>query len=118
VTSNPEKSDALVHCSVENINAAVLCENHRERVTQIWWIFCHHFWGTDTEVVSRARPFFPMLVGVAGISATPTNTGKKGLARVAGIPATPTNTGKKGLAHETNTEGNIWWRRGNQHSCW
>ena len=28
------KSDGLVHCSVEN--AAVLCENHRESVTQIW----------------------------------------------------------------------------------
>ena len=34
VTSNLEKSDGLVHCSVKN--AAVLCENHRERVTQIW----------------------------------------------------------------------------------
>jgi len=34
VTSNLEKSDGLVHCSVKN--AAVLCENHREkRVTQI-----------------------------------------------------------------------------------
>ena len=32
-TSELEKSDGLVHCSVEN--AAVLCENHRERVTQI-----------------------------------------------------------------------------------
>ena len=29
----PGKSDGLVHCSVKN--AAVLCENHRERVTQI-----------------------------------------------------------------------------------
>ena len=29
-----KKSDGLVHCSVKN--AAVLCENHRERVTQIW----------------------------------------------------------------------------------
>jgi len=29
-----EKSDGLVHCSVKN--AAVLCENHCERVTQIW----------------------------------------------------------------------------------
>ena len=28
------KSDGLVHYSVKN--AAVLCENHRERVTQIW----------------------------------------------------------------------------------
>ena len=28
-----EKSDVLVHCSVKN---AVLCKNHRERVTQIW----------------------------------------------------------------------------------
>ena len=28
------KSDVLVHCSVKN--AAVLCENRRERVTQIW----------------------------------------------------------------------------------
>ena len=28
MTSNPEKSDGLVHCSVKN--AAVLCENHRE----------------------------------------------------------------------------------------
>ena len=28
------KSDGLVHCSVKN--AAVLCENHRERVAQIW----------------------------------------------------------------------------------
>ena len=28
------KSDGLVHCSVKN--AAVLCENHRERVMQIW----------------------------------------------------------------------------------
>ena len=34
VTSNLEKSDGLVHCSVKN--AAVLCENHRKRVTQIW----------------------------------------------------------------------------------
>ena len=33
VTSNLEKSDGLVHCSVKN--AAVLCENHCERVTQI-----------------------------------------------------------------------------------
>jgi len=30
----PVKSDGLVHCSVEN--AAVLCKNHCERVTQIW----------------------------------------------------------------------------------
>ena len=30
----PGKSDGLVHCSVKN--AAVLCENHHERVTQIW----------------------------------------------------------------------------------
>ena len=30
----PGKSDGLVHCSVKN--GAVLCENHRERVTQIW----------------------------------------------------------------------------------
>ena len=30
----PGKSDGVVHCSVKN--AAVLCENHRERVTQIW----------------------------------------------------------------------------------
>ena len=29
-----KKSGGLVHCSVKN--AAVLCENHRERVTQIW----------------------------------------------------------------------------------
>jgi len=29
-----EKSDGLVHCSVEN--ATVLGKNHRERVTQIW----------------------------------------------------------------------------------
>ena len=28
MTSNLEKSDGLVHCSVKN--AAVLCENHRE----------------------------------------------------------------------------------------
>ena len=28
------KKDGLVHCSMKN--AAVLCENHRERVTQIW----------------------------------------------------------------------------------
>ena len=28
-----EKSDGLVHCLEEN--ATVLCENHRERVTQI-----------------------------------------------------------------------------------
>ena len=28
LTSNLEKSDGLVHCSVEN--AAVLCKNHRE----------------------------------------------------------------------------------------
>jgi len=34
VTSNLERSDGLVHCSVKN--AAVLCKNHRERVTQIW----------------------------------------------------------------------------------
>jgi len=33
VTSNLEKSDGLVHYSVKN--AAVLCENHHERVTQI-----------------------------------------------------------------------------------
>jgi len=33
VTSNLEKSDGLVHCSVRN--AAVLCKDHRERVTQI-----------------------------------------------------------------------------------
>jgi len=32
VTSKVEKSDGLVHYSVKN--AAVLCENHRERVTQ------------------------------------------------------------------------------------
>jgi len=32
VTSNLEKRDGLVHCSVKN---AVLCENHREIVTQI-----------------------------------------------------------------------------------
>ena len=30
----PGKSDGLVHCSVKN--AAVLCKDHRERVTQIW----------------------------------------------------------------------------------
>ena len=29
-----KKGDGLVHCSVKN--AAVLCENHRERVTRIW----------------------------------------------------------------------------------
>ena len=29
-----KKTDGLVHCSVKN--AAVLCENHRERVAQIW----------------------------------------------------------------------------------
>ena len=29
-----KKSDGLVHCSVKN--AAVVCENYRERVTQIW----------------------------------------------------------------------------------
>ena len=29
-----EKSDGLVHCSVKN--AAVLCENNREIVTQSW----------------------------------------------------------------------------------
>jgi len=29
-----KKSDELVHCSAEN--AVVLCENHRESVTQIW----------------------------------------------------------------------------------
>ena len=33
MTSNWEKSDGLVHYSVKN--AAVLCENHHERVTQI-----------------------------------------------------------------------------------
>ena len=33
VTSNLEESDGLVHCSVKN--AAVLCENHCERVMQI-----------------------------------------------------------------------------------
>jgi len=33
VASNLEKSDGLVHYSVKNV--AVLCENHRERVTQI-----------------------------------------------------------------------------------
>jgi len=33
-TSNVEISDRLVNCSVEN--AAVLRENHCERVTQIW----------------------------------------------------------------------------------
>ena len=33
VTSNLEKSDGLVHCSVKN--AAVLCKNHCERVMQI-----------------------------------------------------------------------------------
>jgi len=33
LTSNLEKSDGLVHCSVEN--AVVLCESHHERVTQI-----------------------------------------------------------------------------------
>ena len=32
VTSNLEKSDGLVHCSLGN--AAVLCENHHERITQ------------------------------------------------------------------------------------
>ena len=32
VTSNLEKSDGLVHCSLGN--AAVLCENHRERIMQ------------------------------------------------------------------------------------
>ena len=32
MTSNLEKSDGLVHCSVKN---AVLYENHHERVTQI-----------------------------------------------------------------------------------
>ena len=30
----PGKSNGLVHCSVKN--AAVLCENHRERFTHIW----------------------------------------------------------------------------------
>ena len=30
--TSKEKSDGLVHCSVKN--AAVLCENRRERVTQ------------------------------------------------------------------------------------
>ena len=30
----PGKSNGLVHCSVKN--AVVLCENHRERVMQIW----------------------------------------------------------------------------------
>jgi len=34
VTSNLVKSDGLVHFSVKN--AGVLCENHRERVTQFW----------------------------------------------------------------------------------
>ena len=29
MTSNLEKSDGLVHCSIQN--AAVLCENHHER---------------------------------------------------------------------------------------
>ena len=33
VTSNLEKSNGLVHCSVKN--AAVLCKNRRERVLQI-----------------------------------------------------------------------------------
>ena len=33
MASNLEKGDGLVHCSVKN--AAVLCENHRERVTLI-----------------------------------------------------------------------------------
>jgi len=33
VTSNLEKSDGLAHYSVKN--AAVLCENHCERVTQV-----------------------------------------------------------------------------------
>ena len=33
MTSNLEKSDGLVHCSVKN--AAVLCENHRESVMHI-----------------------------------------------------------------------------------
>ena len=33
MTSNAGTSDGLVHCSVKN--AAVLCENHRERVTLI-----------------------------------------------------------------------------------
>jgi len=33
VTSTLEKSNGLVHCSVKY--ADVLCENHRERVTQI-----------------------------------------------------------------------------------
>ena len=32
MTSNLEKSNGLVRCSVKN--AAVLCENHRERVTK------------------------------------------------------------------------------------
>ena len=33
MTSNLEKSNGLVHCSVKN--AAVLCKNRRERVLQI-----------------------------------------------------------------------------------
>ena len=38
VTSNLEKSNGLVHCSVKN--AAVLCEYHCERVMRIWTIAC------------------------------------------------------------------------------
>ena len=33
-TTKLQNSDGLVHCSVKN--AAVLCENHCERLTQIW----------------------------------------------------------------------------------
>ena len=42
------KSDGLVHCSVKN--AAVLCENHRERVTQIW---------TSPSEEEERRTFWP-----------------------------------------------------------
>ena len=34
IASCDSNSDGLVHCSVKN--ASVLCENHRERFTQIW----------------------------------------------------------------------------------
>jgi len=36
-TSNPEKSDELVHCSVKN--AAVLCENQKDfgRLVTFWF---------------------------------------------------------------------------------
>ena len=55
-----EKSDGLVHCSVKN--AAVLCENHRERVTQIWTSLSEEEEEDDEEEEEERKPSGDSLV--------------------------------------------------------